>query len=739
MEKIEVSTGVWLVNIPEHELSILCGCPPDVIKLLLKKGLIHEKNWDKGLWETGPNAILLSDIAMQGGKFANLAEFPVLQMFYRQGMIIPGHPGNTGQKPLLIGMPPQLSAVSEYLFRGTYGLENKKELIECGILPDIADEIIRIKMAFAFGNIRKTEEIVDMKSLESGECEIRPGLIVKRLGTNRYLFTSHGKSKEINLNLAEGETYESPVQLEFHNVKREYFSVIHIGEGDGWNPNKPCMSSIIIFQGKIYLIDTGPNILDSLTALGISVNEIEGIFHTHAHDDHFAGLTSLVHTDHRIKYYATALVRNSVMKKLSALMGVPEKRFMRSFEIHDLKFNEWNNIAGLEIQPVFSPHPVETNVLFFRTLWKNDYKTYAHLADIASFDVLEKMLLKAENRTKTSEKLYYQFTNQIKKPFDIKKIDVGGGMIHGEAKDFINDKSTKVVLAHLSRELTFREMEIGTNSTFGMEDCLIPSAVNNVRNKAQEWLVSYFPEAAGNDIKMLLNCAIETLNTGFIIQKKDTNAEAVYLIITGVAEMIHTETQEVTMLSAGTLIGEAHALGVTIPQWTYRARSIVNALIIPLKLYEAFIRKNAIFEDVARNCKRAFFLQTIPLFGEMVSSPVLHSIAAHLILHRSEKGHRIDNTEELALVVVKSGCFDVLIDSKKVDRICRGGFFGEECVFFTGSSLMHAIALEDTEYYRIQSHFLHNIPIIEWKMLQIYERRLTSYGNQNQYKSNEIS
>ena len=115
----------------------------------------------------------------------------------------------------------------------------------------------------------------------------------------------------------------------------------------------------------------------------------------------------------------------------------------------------------------------------------------------------------------------------------------------------------------------------------------------------------------------------------------------------------------------------------------------------------------------------------------MVSSPVLHTIAAHLVLRKIEKGQRIDNTEDLALVVVKSGSFDVIIDSKIVDRISRGGFFGEECVFFAGSSLMHAIALEDTEFFLIQAHFLHHIPIIEWKMLQVYERRLTSYGNQN--------
>ena len=37
-----------------------------------------------------------------------------------------------------------------------------------------------------------------------------------------------------------------------------------------------------------------------------------------------------------------------------------------------------------------SPHPMETTVLFFRTQWGGGYKTYAHLADIASFDVMDR-------------------------------------------------------------------------------------------------------------------------------------------------------------------------------------------------------------------------------------------------------------------------------------------------------------------------------------------------------------
>ena len=70
----------------------MCGGPPDAIKHLMRRGLIVEQEVDGVVFENGPNAVLLSDVMLQGGSFANLSEFPVLQMFYRQRMIVPGHP-----------------------------------------------------------------------------------------------------------------------------------------------------------------------------------------------------------------------------------------------------------------------------------------------------------------------------------------------------------------------------------------------------------------------------------------------------------------------------------------------------------------------------------------------------------------------------------------------------------------------------------------------------------------------
>jgi len=106
--------------------------------------------------ETGPNAILLSDISLQNGEFANLAEFPVLQMLYRQGLFLPGHPNNTGRKPMLIGSADQVGAQMRYIYRGNYGLVSREEIMQAGIPEEQAGEMMRLKLKFAFGRIRPT-------------------------------------------------------------------------------------------------------------------------------------------------------------------------------------------------------------------------------------------------------------------------------------------------------------------------------------------------------------------------------------------------------------------------------------------------------------------------------------------------------------------------------------------------------------------------------------------------------
>jgi hemerythrin len=728
MDATKITSGVWYVRIPEAGLYVLCGCPPDVVKHLMRRGAIAETSLKGSVFETGPNAILLSDVAIQGGTFCNMAEFPLLQMFYRQGLTIPGHVNNKGRKPIFIGLLSQLVAQSAYILRGTFGLESAEEIEATGIRPEFAAEIMRYKTRFAGGKPRGLGETAEFAPTDTGRAELPGGVAVIRNSLNVYVFKRGDDEVEVDMNLPPGETYESPVRLDSHRVDRDYFSVVHSGEGNGWDKDRPCMSSIVVFQGKIYLIDTGPYVLDSLTALGISVNELEGIFHTHAHDDHFAGLTSLVRTDHRIKYFATPLVRSSVMKKLSAVMSLPEKSFESAFEFHDLAFGKWNDIGGLEVQPFLSLHPLETTVLYFRALGPDGYKTYAHLADIPPGTVLKDYLIDDPGATAVSPKLYESSQKSLHLAVDLKKIDVGGGLIHGRASDFAGDQSAKVVLSHISGDLTAADKEIGSNASFGLQDVLIESRIDYVRRSVERHLAAHFPEAGPEDLGMLLNCPLVSLNTGHVILRKGAEAPDVHLVACGVVEMIDSNMGAQHMLSTGTMIGEVNALSRVASVRTYRAKSAVTLLRIPAKLFLEFVKRNYDLGDMLKRLETEHFLQGTRLFGEMVSSSVHNDMSRSLSSESLKVGDALSTIDGASLVVARTGRASVLIEGSEVDSIGPGGVFGEESVFFGRPSLMTATVAEAGEFLSIPRETIKNVPIVEWKLLETYERRITRFG-----------
>ena len=153
IRKITVTNGIYWIEVADADLRLLCGCPADVVKHLARRGLILPIEVEGVACESGPNAILLSDLAIQNGQPCNRAEFPVLQMLYLQGMLVPAHPNNTGRRPRIIGSRHQIETQMAYLFRGNYGLASQDELIEAGVPPAQAEAIMRMKLAFAFGRI----------------------------------------------------------------------------------------------------------------------------------------------------------------------------------------------------------------------------------------------------------------------------------------------------------------------------------------------------------------------------------------------------------------------------------------------------------------------------------------------------------------------------------------------------------------------------------------------------------
>ena len=729
IRKLVVANGIYYVEIPAAGLYLLCGAPADSVKHLLRRGIIQTTELNGVTFENGPNAILLSDSMVQNGHLCNLAEFPILQMLYRQGMLLPNHPNNTGRKPKLIGTPEQLAAQLRYIHRGNYGLISAEEMVKAGIDEREAEELMRIKLKFAFGQIARPDAFVDCLPLTTCALDVGEGVSIERVAHNVFEIHYGGDYVEIDLNLRLHETYPCPYPLSHVAIDRHYFAVVHAGDGDGWDYNRPAMGSVLIHQGRVYLIDAGPNIHYSLDALGIGKKEVAGVFHTHCHDDHFAGLTTLLQCDQPLQYFATPLVRASVTRKFCALLSIPECEFSKYFEIHDLVEGEWNDIMGLEVRPTISPHPVETTIFNFRVLWEGGFRTYTHLADIASFTVLDAMtqpdtaaLGLSPERAKSIKAAYLE-------PVDLKKIDIGGGMIHGNAADFAADASTRLLLAHTARELTDAERRIGSGAPFGTLDVMIPGQQNFLLRDASEFLKSYFPTVPGERLHMLLNNHIATFNPETIITPAGKTPPEIYLLLAGKVEMLTQDPSNSHFLFSGSLLAESAAIYDRPSEETYRSVGFVKALRLPSDLYRNFIERfysSAELLEVRRVEER---LRRTYLFSDAVTNITLFSLAKSCTITELHAGDDFTGDHEQMHLIGKGRI------SKGVDEgapvLGKGEFWGFDSLFREMSERAKdeqtladvsptVIALDSCEIYSVPLRLVSRIPVVRWKLFEAF-------------------
>jgi hemerythrin len=652
----------------------------------------------------------------------NLAEFPVLQMFYRQGMLLPGHPNNTGRRPLLIGRNEQLQAQFQYIYRGNYGLISVEELMEAGLDEATAQEMMRIKLRFAFGRIQHPRELLDTKALADEPVEIAEGVILRRTALNEFEFSYGGEQVKVNLNLPPFEIHECPYTLGFHQIPREYFAVIHSGDGDGWDIRRPSMGAILVFQGRIFLIDAGPNLIYSLNSLGIGINEVEGIFHTHSHDDHFAGLTTLIRADRRIKYFATPMVRAAVTKKLAALLSIEEEDFSDYFDVNDLVMGQWNDVGGLEVRPIFSPHPVETTPFYFRVLAEGGYRTYGHMADISGLDVLQGMISEDPAKPGLSLAWMERIVSDYFEPADVKKVDIGGGLIHGAAKDFSEDASRKIILSHTALKLTDEQKRIGSGASFGTVDVLVRSYRDFARRSAYEHLASYFPEVSDAHLQVLLNCPLESFNPETILIREGVVGDAIYLVLAGQVEMLSSDSQVRSLLSAGALLGELAGLHGLPSMETYRATSYVQALRLSADFYLEFVKRHDLFAGISRLLEIREFLSRTWLFGEVVSTGTLNRIANDM-RPRAFPAGEVLNVGERNVALIRVGRACRLVGDQELERLESGDFFGEETAVFETPRLSRVISSEAMELYVVPAQTLRDIPGVRWKLFETFHRR----------------
>ena len=214
------------------------------------------------------------------------------------------------------------------------------------------------------------------------------------------------------------------------------------------------------------------------------------------------------------------MVRETAQKKLAALLSIPERAFHYAFDCHDLMLGEWNDVQGLQVKPVFSPHPVEANAFFFRAEHGGAVKVFAHVADVISMKAFEKIAEKYGPEVfpaEDTEKLRADYTEYA----DLKKIDVGGGAIHGSLHDFDGDQSVKIILSHTENPKVLPKSRRSQTAQFGDADVLMRDpSFSFYSGKALEYLHNYFHELSANQLQPFLDLPQRKFSPGEKILSK---------------------------------------------------------------------------------------------------------------------------------------------------------------------------------------------------------------------------
>jgi hemerythrin len=202
-------------------------------------------------------------------------------------------------------------------------------------------------------------------------------------------------------------------------------------------------------------------------------------------------------------------------------------------------------------------------------------------------------------------------------------------------------------------------------------------------------------------------------------------------------------------MSAGGLIGELEGFSGSRSQQSCRALSNVVLLRIPCGAYAEFLAGAGRADSLRHLLANRQFLNRTWLFGEMVSLPVQTRIA-HVMEKRAVKeGDVLVPRRGAELILLAEGLVTVFLGAHSIENLKPGGFFGEETMMRGARELpagwqqrfsrpprpgreedyhlFEARALLDSVTYAIPAEALEDIPVVQWKLMETYERRLKGF------------
>jgi CRP-like cAMP-binding protein len=718
MQLISITAGVSVLR--DNDKTILFGCPPEVIKHLIIKGI------------PSPDVIVLPDTPYRFDVLQNCTEFPLYSFLFVEGNFF------KGKKLTIVGTNLHLKANRKLLSLTLLGptLKEYQNLGNNVWFDELYNESRVMSIKDKDGRELSIDDFIDFIPFEKGVAKLSNGISIEHVGQDRYSVNS--ELIDINFNQPQYPPYD--LRNEFVSATPIHFGATVLGGASGFIPDKPCSSVILHYNGEHMLIDCPPYLQQALNARGLSNTEIRSLFLTHIHDDH-CNIFPLLRLSSKIKLLTTKEIFWMAMMKLSLQTLMPVEDISEMFDFVEVTPYKTTEFYGLSIEPHYTVHSIPTIGATFRMSDRGHSHSIVFIGDNKSFPDIQEMVDKGIVRKEKFETIQSKYTNR----FDLLFADGGKGILHGDPRDALNSKADRIVFMHLEKlppefDATF------SHAIAGKRYSIIPGNKDTFMIRTMQILNEVFPKMSNHWGSALMNnFRIVYANSGDVIFKQNEISNGqIYIILGGSCSVMYHDGQtlsEKARKEAGDFVGEMAVLDEN----KVRSASIVASTPVVLcaideKLFHEFLVSENLTEEMRNLWKTRSEIEKFSPFSDFHDNvnDRIARIAKRLFIPEGETVVAQGSKDQDFYIII-SGEFSVRHNDVKVKDLKMGDMFGEYASIedsvrnstVTSKTASTVLKVSKDDMRKI----VESIPIFHFSMREIMIRRSRELNKMKKAKS----
>ena len=777
----KLDPGVFVVEVPETGRKINLGQPPDVIKRLQQVGYAGAN---------GVTTFVVIDSKLQGEAISwCLCEFPILYALYfimveSNGRTVPAF--YAGHRPVLAGLQNDVRNAMAMIKYGNYGMDDIGEIDAMEIPAATRDALRKEILGLAVNNVIKdSEAFIEPVYLDPAPrserefSDLGDGIRLGHIGHNQYRFLYGSDAIDVDVTLLPLENFRSPVEYKHLKFPVMNFGVWHTGEYDGMDPYYSCAHTSLIHKYEPILIDYPSNMTDIINHNGLSKQSINTVFVTHNHDDHVGAMVELFRRSQHCNIITTEPVRYSLVRKLSALVGLPERVVTDSFRWTILPFRKDNpfqtetiNFDGLHVTGHLSCHSVPTTIYTVKVNHDGYEFTYGHFLDIVAFRRMQQMV---QDGWMPEQHLQHLHTVIRKTPYNLIKYDAGcisdaslPFTVHGQWQDLkgaATDRSFRV-FTHATRDLldptyenegrfvsvgdldsTLRDSN-GRLVRLGGDKTAVTAFYHSAYRATLEYFRSLVDAEPGTETERLMehyasafaNCPkLPDPNIGAFLFQQGTLSNAVIVLVRGRAQIQASDPEGNVVFRStigdGEVVGDVGVIASRPRIASVKSLNRLSYLVVPDSLFlEAMQALGVLYDGYFKDLfQRRLLFQSAWAISQDVSTIVLNRIAKAARTVPFKQGARLytKGRKDDRLLICQR---DVELTVGRRKESVQGPTVIGECEFFLHNGgvaaprLHTATALTDMEVLEVDAAVVRNVPVVVDNLRHlVHQRRLTIY------------